>query len=466
MKNKSKWHVLVSALLSLGVAMSASAANWKSPLIPVTKDFTLPNGLRVVLSEDHSVPVVSVAIVYDVGARDEVKGRSGFAHLFEHMMFEGSENVHKSEHFKYVQSAGGSLNASTHSDFTNYYEKLPSNQLELALWLESDRMRSLNVNKSNLANQLEAVKEEKRLRYDNQPYIPSNVKLDEMLFDNWTNGHSVIGSFEDLEAASLDDVRNFFKTYYAPNNAVMAIVGDFNPADAQKLVEKYFATIPAQKAPGKPNVTEPAQTKAKYAKDEDPHAQIPAFWLGWKAPQRRDPDYYALGLLTKILAGGESSRIYQRMIKGDEVALKADLWYDERRGPGALEGFFIIKPGNTAEKVRGIMWEELEKVKTADVSANELEMAKNQTLRDLFAAGSYNSLQRSLGRAELLAEYTSFYGDPGKLDEDLANYMKVTPEDIKRVAAKVFTKDGITVVDVVPAAKKAETEKPKASAAK
>ncbi len=206
----------------------------KSPLIPVNKDFKLANGLRVVLSEDHSVPVVSVAIVYDVGARDEVKKRSGFAHLFEHMMFQGSENVGKMEHFKYIESAGGSLNASTHADFTNYFEKMPSNQLELALWLESDRMRSLKVTPEKFANQLETVKEEKRLRVDNQPYVPASIKLEEMAFDNWSNGHPPIGYFEDLEASSVEDVRKFFDTYYAPNNATMAIVGDFNSDEAAR----------------------------------------------------------------------------------------------------------------------------------------------------------------------------------------------------------------------------------------
>src|SRR5207253_6024362 len=242
MKSKS---LFLSLVLLCGVVMSsASAADWKKPLIPITKDFTLPNGLRVVMSEDHSVPVASVAIVYDVGARNEVKGRSGFAHLFEHMMFEGSENVGKTEHFKYIESAGGSVNASTHADFTNYYDKVPSNQLDLALWLESDRMRSLKVTQENFENQLATVKEEKRSRIDNQPYTPATLRFGEILFDNWANAHPVIGSFEDLDASSVEDIRQFFKTYYAPNNAVMAIVGDFNADTVQKQIEKYFSEIP------------------------------------------------------------------------------------------------------------------------------------------------------------------------------------------------------------------------------
>ena len=457
-KNKSR-HLLLFLFLILGVLMPANANSWKTPLIPVTKDFTLPNGLRVLLSEDHLVPVAALAIVYDVGARNEEKGRSGFAHFFEHMMFEGSENVGKTEHFKYIESAGGSLNASTHADFTNYYEKLPSNQIELALWLESDRMRSLKVTEENFQNQLETVKEEKRSRIDNQPYTPAYLQFEELLFDNWKNGHPTIGSFADLEASSVEDVRKFFKTYYAPNNAVMAVVGDFDANKMQTQIEKYFASIPEQPAPAKAEVTEPVQTKPKYLKVEDAHAQLPGFWLGWKAPAKREPDYYALGVLEKILSSGESSRLYQRMVKGDQVALRADMWMDERRGPGAFEGFVIYKPGNTAEKVRDITWSELDKLKETPPSAEEVEKAKNQILRGLFAAGSSQSLQRTLGRAELLAEYTLFFGNPKYIDEDLEAYLKVTPADIERVARKIFTKEGITVVDVEPTAKKVEAPK-------
>ncbi|MBI4534250.1 MAG: insulinase family protein [Candidatus Melainabacteria bacterium] len=462
MKMKSKVQHCVAVLaLILGVVMPANASEWSKPLIPVTKDFKLPNGLRVLLSEDHSVPVASVVIVFDVGARNEEKGRSGFAHLFEHMMFEGSENVGKTEYFKYIESAGGSLNASTHADFTNYFEKLPSNQIELALWLESDRMRSLKVTEDNFKNQLETVKEEKRSGIDNQPYTPAYIKFEELLFDNWQNAHPVIGSFADLEASSVEDVKKFFKTYYAPNNAVMAVVGDFDAAQMQSLVEKYFASISSQPTPPKPDVSESEQTKNKYLKVNDVHAQLPAFWFGWKAPARRDPDYYALGLIEKLLSAGDSSRLYQRLVKGTEVALKAEMWLDERRGPGAVEGFVMYKPGNSPEKVRSIIWQEIDQLKTTPVSSEELEKAKNQVLRGLFSAGSYQSLQRSLGKAELLAEYALFFGDPKYIDEDLERFMQVTPADIMRVAKKTFTQPGITIVDVEPSKPKAESSRTK-----
>ena len=264
----------------------------------------------------------------------------------------------------------------------------------------------------------------------------------------------MIGSFEDLEASSIEDVRHFFKTYYAPNNAVMAIVGDFDPVVVHKMVEKYFASIPAQPKPALPNVAEVPQTKEKYVKVDDPHAQMPAFWLAWKAPAKGDPDYYALGIVQNILSSGDSSRLYQRMIKGDQIALKAEASYDERRGPGAFETFVIYKPGTTGEKAREVVWSELEKLKATPVSDAELEKSKNQVLRAMFSSNSYTSLQRSLARAEMLAEYASFFGDPGAIDKDIQAYLNVTAADIQRVAQKYFTRPGTTVIEVVPTLKK------------
>jgi len=452
---------LLLALLSLSFiwTMPAKAVEYRTPLIPVSKDFTLPNGLRVVLSEDHAVPVVAVAIVYDVGARNEQKGKSGFAHLFEHMMFEGSENVAKNQFMGVIESAGGMTNASTHADFTNYFEKVPSNQLETALWLESDRMRSLAVTDKNFKNQLETVKEEKRMRIDNQPYSPGALRFDEILFDNWTNAHPVIGSFEDLEASSVADVRRFFDTYYVPNNAVIAIVGDIDSNKTEALVRKYFATVAKGANPPKPNVLEPQQSKAKYEKVEDKLAKMPAILMGWKSPAAREPDSYVVDIMQRILSGGESSRLYQRMVKGSQVALEVNMGVDERRGPSAINATIVYKPGTTSDKAQEIFWSELEKIKTAPVTDKELETAKNQILRTLFASGSYSSLQRCVGRAEILAENTLFYGNPNLLDEDLQRYLNVTAADIQRVAKQIFTKEGTTLMDIVPAEKTEQKQK-------
>ncbi len=446
--------VIVACSGLSAVVPSVHAADWQTPLIPVTSDFTLPNGLRVVFSEDHSIPTAAVVLVYDVGARDEQKGRSGFAHLFEHMMFEGSENVGKSDHFKYLEGLGGYVNASTHPDFTNYFEKLPSNQIELALWLESDRMRSLKVTEENFKNQLETVKEEKRQRIDNQPLTPASIRFEELLFDNWANQHAVIGSFADLEASSIEDVRSFFKTYYAPNNAVMAIVGDFDSTQMRKLVEKYFGTIPRNTAPKRPSVAEPVQTAAKYEKVQDKLAKLPAFWMGWKAPAKRDPDYYALLIIEKLLSEGDSSRFYQKMVKGEKVALRADAGLDSRRGPSAFETFVIYKSENQPEKMREIVWSELDKLKTDKISDLELEKAKNQVLRELFSSNTHSSMQRCINRAEKLAEYALFFGDPKLVDADLDAVMKVTSDDIQRAAKKTFTREGLTVIDIEPVASK------------
>ena len=239
------------------------------------EQFTLDNGLRVVLNQDKSVPVVSVSVYYDVGSRNEPEGRTGFAHLFEHMMFQGSENVPKAAHFQYISNAGGTMNGTTSSERTNYFETLPASELPLALWLESDRMRSLNVTQENLDNQREAVKEEKRLRYDNQPYVNGFLRLFEMSFKNPANAHSTIGSMEDLDAATVDDVREFFRVYYAPNNAVLSIAGDFDRAEADELIQKYFATIPSQPAPPPVDVSEPVEVAERLDTFVDKLAPVP-----------------------------------------------------------------------------------------------------------------------------------------------------------------------------------------------
>lgn len=424
----------------------------KNPLIPITRDITLKNGLRVIVCEDHSAPVASMCIIYDVGSRDEVKGKSGFAHLFEHMMFEGSANAPKGSFFKFVQAAGGNLNASTHNDFTDYYEVLPSNQIEIAMWLESDRMKSLAVTEKNFENQLQAVKEEKRLRIDNKPYVPAELKLEETIFDNWNNAHPVIGYFEDLESTNVATVKEFFDTYYMPANAVLVVAGDVDSNNIETLAKKYFETIASKQAKAikRPDLAEPVQSKAKYLEVKDSHAKLPAFWMAWKAPKRRDKDSLVLNIIQNMLSTGTSSRLYQRMVKDDQVALSVDGSYEERRGPSQINFFVLYKPDQNKEKVRKILLEEINKLKTDLVSEVELQKAKNLILSMYFSSNSHYSLQKSLGRAETVAQYASFYGDPSLFDKDLATYLSITPEDVKRVANSVFSENGITIVDVTP----------------
>ena len=422
--------------------------------VPFTQ-FTLDNGLRVVLSEDHSAPVVAVAVYYDVGSRNEVKGRSGFAHLFEHMMFQGSENVAKAEHFKYIENNGGVFNGSTHVDFTNYYQFLPSNQLELALWLESDRMRSLRITAANLKNQKEAVKEEKRMNVDNQAYWPALIKMDEMVFANWANSHSTIGSMEDLDASTLADVRQFFRTYYAPNNAVLAIAGDIDSARTAALVRKYFSTIPAQKSPPKADVSEPNEVVTRKAVVGDQLARVPAIVMSWKIPARRSPDSYAIALLKTLLTDGESARLYQLLVKEKAIALEIQGTLEERRGPGQFAVFSIHKPDVKSEDVQLSIETELEKLKNERVTEEELTKVKNQYRLGRFLGGGpegeYASLQTAMGRALALAEHTMFDGDPSIINTEIDRYLAVTPDQIRDAARKYLGTANRSVLFVQPA---------------
>ena len=415
------------------------------PQIAVER-YALENGLRVVLSEDHSVPVVSVAVYYDVGSRNEREGRTGFAHLFEHMMFQGSENVPKAGHFQYVFNNGGTMNGTTSSERTNYFETLPSSQLPLALWLESDRMRSLRVTQENLDNQREAVKEEKRLSYDNRPYSSAFLRLNELVYQNPRNAHSTIGSMEDLDAATVEDVSEFFRIYYAPNNAVLTVVGDFDTAEARSLIEKYFATIPAQPPPPPVDVNEPEAVASRGETYQDPFAQLPAIMLGWKVPARRTPDFYPLSLGTDLLLDGDSSRLYQRLVKDEESVVAIQGGLGERRGPSTLYVFAIPKPGHTTDSIRATIREEVERLGTEGPSAEEMEKLRNTMLND-----AVRSRQSTLYRAQRLAEYTLYDGDPTLLNTELERYLAVTPEEIRAAVGRYLLTDNHSVIEVVPA---------------
>ena len=414
------------------------------PHIPI-KQFTLANGLRVVLSEDRSVPVVSVAVYYDVGSRNEREGRTGFAHLFEHMMFQGSENVPKAAHFQYVFNSGGTMNGTTSSERTNYFETLPANQLPLALWLESDRMRSLKVTQENLDNQRDAVKEEKRLNYDNRPYSNAFLRLNELIYRNPANAHSTIGSMEDLDAATIDDIREFFRIYYAPNNAVVAIVGDFDGAEARALVEKYFATIPSQPAPPPVDVSEPAEVAERQETYLDRFAQLPALMLGWKAPARHADDFYALSLASDLLFAGDSSRLYQRMVKGDESVVAIQGGVGERRGPSSLYVFAIPKPGHEPEKIQRTISDEINRLAAEGPTAEEMEKLRNNLLND-----TTRGRQSSLFRAQRLAEYALYDNDPHLFNTELERYLRVTPERIRDAIARYLEADNFSVIEIVP----------------
>jgi predicted Zn-dependent peptidase len=419
------------------------------PHTPI-EQFTLNNGLRVVLNQDHSVPVVSVAVYYDVGSRNERAGRTGFAHLFEHMMFQGSENVPKAAHFQYISNAGGTMNGTTSSERTNYFETLPANQLPLALWLESDRMRSLAVTQDNLDNQREAVKEEKRLRYDNQPYVNGFLRLFEMSFKNPANAHSTIGSMEDLDAATVEDIREFFRIYYAPNNAVLSVAGDFDEQEIRELIDKYFADIPAQPVPPPVDVSEPEGVAAQQDVFLDRHAPVPAFALGWKIPARRTPEFYALSLASHLLFEGESARLYQKLVKSEESVVQIQGGIDERRGPSGLFIVVIPKPDRVGTQIRDAIFDEIRQLATDGPSAEEMEKLRN----NLFNA-AVRSRQSSMFRAQQIAECALYDNDPELFNTDLQNYLDVTADRIRDAVSRYLDTDERVLLDIVPAAEEA-----------
>jgi zinc protease len=329
----------IRRLLAVGlVAVLALAA---APLKKIQfTDTKLKNGLRVIISEDHSAPVFAIAVNYNVGSRDERKGRTGFAHLFEHMMFEGSENVGDGEHMQLVFSNGGSMNGTTNKERTLYFELLPANQLDLALFLEADRMRSLDITKENLDNQRNAVQEERRLGIDNQPYGKTFELRDELAYDNFAYEHSVIGSMADLDAATVDDVATFFKIYYAPNNAVLSIVGDVDTKTTLDKVRKYFESIPSQPTPPVPDVTEPPQKEERRATLDDPLARLPRIDMVYKIPPSSSPDYEPLSVLGTILSSGRSSRFNENIVRQKQLRFPA-----RTAGPACSASWGWWRPG-------------------------------------------------------------------------------------------------------------------------
>jgi zinc protease len=438
-----------SVQVTQGATNNQSRSNvsntFKLPPTPI-EQFTLKNGLRVVLNRDSSIPVVSVAVYYNTGSRNERPGRTGFAHLFEHMMFQGSENVPKAGHFQYISNAGGDMNGNTTTERTAYFETMPANQLPLALWLESDRMRSLAVTKENLDNQRKAVQEEKRMRYDNQPYLNGLLRINEMIFKNFANAHSTIGSMEDLDAASVQDVQEFFRIYYAPNNAVLVLSGDFESKEARALVEKYFETIPSQPTPAVPDVAEPAEVAVKQDTYNDKFAQLPAFILGWKIPARRTPDFYALSLAGTLLFEGESSRLYQKMVKGEESVVAIQGFFGERRGPSSMYIFGLPRPGKDPAQVRQSVLDEIKRLAAEGPSAEEMEKLRNNLIND-----AVRGRQSSLFRAQQIAEYALYDNDPNLFNTELDRYLAVTSDQIKQAAKRYLDTDNYATLNIVPA---------------
>jgi zinc protease len=432
----------------LPLCLVAAVGLGASPLSRIQfTDTRLKNGLRLIISEDHAAPMFSIVVNYNVGSRDERKGRTGFAHLFEHMMFKGSENVGPGEHPYLLFMNGGNMNGTTNKDRTMYFESLPANQLDLALFLEADRMRSLAITKANLDNQRNAVQEERRLGVDNQPYGKTFEKLDELAYQNFAYEHSVIGSMADLDAASVEDVAAFFKTYYAPNNAVVAIVGDVDTKATIEKARKYFESIPSQPVPPPVDMTEPAQTEERRATLEDALARLTRLDIAYKVPPSSSTDDDALTVMATILSGGRSGRFYEAIVREKQLATTVSAGSGESRGPGLFTIVGMTQPGKSVADLEAAIDQEIEKIKTGPIADWEIEKARTGA-----RSGFVNSVGSSLQRAVLLSQYAMFYDKPDLLNTRAESIAKITAADVQRVAKQYLVKTGRTVVVTVPKA--------------
>ena len=440
---------LLLAAISLSLpALAADSDRWNLP-VDVKK---LDNGLTVVVSEDHSSPTVGVSVVYHVGMRLEPRNRTGFAHLFEHLMFEGTPNAPEGVFDKVISGGGGRNNGSTRADFTNYIETAPVSALESMLWLEADRMKTLDFNDKTLKNQQDVVKEEIRVNVKNQPYGGFMwIDIGQQAFSKWENNHDGYGSFKDLEGASLEDVRNFHRDYYGPNNAVLAIAGDVTPTQAFALAQKYFGAIAKRPTPAPSDFSEGLNTAEKRIEQSDALAQVPAIAAAWKMPDRGSKDQAPMAVLGELLAGGDASIFYQGLVKGRETALNVDSLYGltspwEYDGPTLFTVFALYKPNGSADALLSAMDEEIAKVVEKGVDDATLTRVKTRMLADW-----YNGLESFMGRADTLAKLETLWGDANVANQIPGWIEAVTSEDVQRTARTYLTKANRTVIDRKPA---------------
>jgi predicted Zn-dependent peptidase len=415
------------------------AAPRKSILKPIHfVEYDLANGLHVILHENHAAPVVATYVLYHVGSKNERPDRTGFAHFFEHLMFEGSENIPRGQIDKYVSGAGGNLNASTSFDQTDYYLNLPANQLKLALWIESERMLHAKIDEVGVETQRSVVKEEKRRSYDNQPYGSLFEELAALVFPGTPYAWVPIGSFQYIDKAGIEEFRDFYKTYYIPNNATLALAGDFNTEETKKLIEEYFGPIPK----GTP-VTQPkveiklvtAPVKKDVVKENTP---LPATLHAWIAVPETNPDSYPLELMGNILSGGRSSRLYKRLVEKEQAALEVEAFPYLMESAGMLGVFATGQRGVTLDQLDALISEEVARFKKEGATEQEFQKALNQ--KEAEFASSFGTMQT---RAKNLARYHVFYGDANLINTELDRYLAVKREDLQRVAKKYFADNAV-----------------------
>ncbi|MDB6151151.1 MAG: processing peptidase [Chthoniobacter sp.] len=420
-------------------------------------EYDLPNGLHVILHENHAVPVISTYVLYKVGSKNERPDRTGFAHFFEHLMFEGSENIPRGRIDKFISGAGGNLNASTSFDQTDYYFNLPANQLKLALWIESERLMHARIDEAGVETQRSVVKEEKRRGVDNQPYGTLFEELAKLVFKKTPYEWVPIGSFQYIDQAKIEEFRDFWKTYYVPNNATLAVAGDFNVEETKKLIADYFGPIPKGPAVPRPEIdwqfSVPGETK-DVLKENTP---LPATLHAWRAPVETDPDSYPLELLGNILSTGRSSRLYRRMVEKEQVAMEVEAFPYLLEKAGMLGVYVVGQQGIALEQLDKLITEEVERVKAEGVTEEEFQKARNN--KEAEFASSFGTMSV---RAKNLARYHVFYGDANLINTELDRYLAVQREDLQRVAKKYFTKEGTNILryPVPKAAAAAEVHTP------
>ncbi|MEQ6167883.1 MULTISPECIES: pitrilysin family protein [unclassified Ekhidna] len=419
-------------------------------------EYDLENGLHVILHQDNSTPIVNVSVLYHVGSKNEPDGRTGFAHFFEHLMFEGSPNIPRGEFFKIIQNAGGQLNANTSFDRTFYYETLPSHQLELGLYMESERMLHAKIDSTGVATQKEVVKEEKRTRIDNQPYMSFQAKIFGKAYEGTPYSWTPIGSFEDIDNATEDDFKDFFETFYVPNNATLSIAGDIQIEETKKLVEKYFSEIPrGTKDIPRPEIEAP-DLGGEVREEVFDNVQLPGVFQAYRMAEQGSDDYYAMQMLTTLLSGGQSSRFQKEIVDNKEIAAFVGSFPFALEDGGLFVSLGLVNVGNTPEELEEAMIAEIERVKTEDISDREFQKLQNQIENDFVSS---NSTVR--GIAESLADYHVYYGDANLINSEIDRYMAVTKDDIKRVAKKYLTPDNRVTLYYLPksAQQKPEDEK-------
>jgi len=448
----AKLTVLILLCNSPASAGPAGAAEFKVPV----EYYKLPNGLRVVLSPDHTSPTICVGVYYRIGFRVEPRDRTGFAHLFEHMMFQGSQNLGKMEFIKLVQQNGGILNGSTRFDFTNYFEVLPANKLETALWAEADRMGGLAVSEENLKNQQGVVGNEVKVNILNRPYggFPW-IDMPMAANSNWYNAHNFYGDLKDIDAATLTDVQAFFKTYYAPNNAALAIVGDFDPAEAKKFIEKYFGSLKASQLPPVPDLTEPRQEKEKRTTKNDALAKRPAIAVGYHMPERNTPEYYAMALIDSLLIEGDDSLLHQVLVQkrgltgnvNGGINLLGNAY--NYNGPMLFIANLVYDPATTPDAILGAMDGVIESIQTKPVDQKTLDRALVKLRSDLYdTMGS----QGGFGLVDLLASFALFDDNPARVNSLVSEFEKVTPALVQKTAQEYLRPGNRTVIVLNPQA--------------